>query len=625
MQKQILKIFLLGIFLTLPNFVSAATWYVRTDGGTGYDATDHPTGQCSGLVDAPYPGSGINQPCAVKDHYQLIGGTTLSRHWNISGGDTVLIAPGNYLIGWKNEAEQKKWCSGPYNYGCWSRTIPGPPSGTAENHTKILGVGWDTGCANPPVLKGDNSEKHVFSIDQSSNLDLQCLEITDSSNCKANAHDASNACPTTPGSAPYFGGESYAWDGIYGGGMDNVLIKDVNIHGLGYNGVNIAGFSNLIMENVRIWANGFSGINAAINPTGDLRDYNHGNIVMRNVDISYNGCAENPITHEINHCHAEYGDGVGTSATCGDWLIEDSKFNHNTSDGLDLLYLNPTGGGAGYAAGFANGADLCAQLGWSASATIRRSEAIGNAGNAFKVSGSSLIENSIADASCLYFYNNPMYPFPDASTYYCRAYGQAIVTAPRNRKSAVIRNNYIGGNGDTMVIASCTAGQAKDDCGPGTTITIKNNTIYPSGMWKKITGEGSDVQQGFFWADAMYQADGSFPFVYDFDYNIILPTYLKPQAINLGGLGSHTIQQNPLFATDPRGVLGLNPTDYTLQATSPARGAALFSAAPTDDFVKSVRRDPTDMGPLAYGSVYKSFFGVIDSSAPAAPSGLRVD
>ena len=32
-----------------------------------------------------------------------------------------------------------------------------------------------------------------------------------------------------------------------------------------------------------------------------------------------------------------YGDGLGTTSTGGQWLIEDSFFHHNTSDGLDLL------------------------------------------------------------------------------------------------------------------------------------------------------------------------------------------------------------------------------------------------------------------------------------------------
>jgi hypothetical protein len=36
--------------------VQGQMYYVRTDGGSAK--------QCTGLVDAPYPGNGINQPCA---------------------------------------------------------------------------------------------------------------------------------------------------------------------------------------------------------------------------------------------------------------------------------------------------------------------------------------------------------------------------------------------------------------------------------------------------------------------------------------------------------------------------------------------------------------------------------
>ena len=35
-----------------------------------------------------------------------------------------------------------------------------------------------------------------------------------------------------------------------------------------------------------------------------------------------------------------YGDGLGTITTGGQWLIEDAFVHHNTSDGLDLRYMD---------------------------------------------------------------------------------------------------------------------------------------------------------------------------------------------------------------------------------------------------------------------------------------------
>ena len=53
-----------------------------------------------------------------------------------------------------------------------------------------------------------------------------------------------------------------------------------------------------------------------------------------------------------------YGDGLGTGATAGNWVFEDSAFLHNTSDGLDLLYARA-----------------------GSSITLRRVHAEGNAGD----------------------------------------------------------------------------------------------------------------------------------------------------------------------------------------------------------------------------------------------------
>ena len=74
-----------------------------------------------------------------------------------------------------------------------------------------------------------------------------------------------------------------------------------------------------------------------------------------------------------------YGDGLGTTTTGGQWLIEDAFVHHNTSDGLDLLYMD---GAAG------------------TSVTIRRAYAVANAGNQIKTRGNATIENSVMVGSC---------------------------------------------------------------------------------------------------------------------------------------------------------------------------------------------------------------------------------
>ena len=69
------------------------TYYIRTDGTFIQN--------CNGLVNAPYPGSGVNQSCAWDHPFRALPpmGTPL-----IAGGDTLIINAGReaYRMGWRN-------------------------------------------------------------------------------------------------------------------------------------------------------------------------------------------------------------------------------------------------------------------------------------------------------------------------------------------------------------------------------------------------------------------------------------------------------------------------------------------------------------------------------------------
>src|SRR5262249_28734161 len=66
----------------------ADTFYVRVDGG---DAVE-----CNGRSDSPYPGSGIGQDCAWKHPFFAMAPDGTRR---ISGGDTLRIGSGSYMMG----------------------------------------------------------------------------------------------------------------------------------------------------------------------------------------------------------------------------------------------------------------------------------------------------------------------------------------------------------------------------------------------------------------------------------------------------------------------------------------------------------------------------------------------
>ncbi len=67
---------------------SGAIYYVRPDGG---DA-----GQCNGLADTPYSGSGVGQLCAWDHPFRALPPGGLPR---MSGGDALVIAAGSYRMG----------------------------------------------------------------------------------------------------------------------------------------------------------------------------------------------------------------------------------------------------------------------------------------------------------------------------------------------------------------------------------------------------------------------------------------------------------------------------------------------------------------------------------------------
>ena len=101
------------------------------------------------------------------------------------------------------------------------------------------------------------------------------------------------------------------------------------------------------VEDVRIAANGWAGWDADIQ--GD--DSNSGRLHFIGWVVEWNGCAESYPGGQPIGCWAQtaggYGDGFGSGSTGGDWIIQDSAFLHNTSDGLDLLYHSLGGNNLG--------------------------------------------------------------------------------------------------------------------------------------------------------------------------------------------------------------------------------------------------------------------------------------
>ena len=302
---------------------STNTYYVHPDGGS--------PDQCTGLVNAPYPGSGTDQPCAWNHPFQALPPDGTPR---IAGGDTLIIGAGSYMMGYGASGAGN--CESDYPWGCH---IPPIPSGPDPAHpTRILGVGWDSGCSDPPELWGAERADMILNLTDASNVEVACLEITDHSSC-VEFHSGGLACERD--SYPY---GDWAAIGLYAEDSANVYLHDLNIHGLAAGGVHAGRLTDWTVEDVRIDGNGWVGWDGDLWEGGDS---NSGTMTFRRWTVEWNGCGETYPGEEPTGCWAQtaggYGDGVGTGATGGDWIIEDSAVLHNTPDGLDLLHVREAG------------------------------------------------------------------------------------------------------------------------------------------------------------------------------------------------------------------------------------------------------------------------------------------
>ncbi len=407
----------------------AATWYVRTDGGAA--------SQCTGQVDAPYPGSGTAMACAWSHPFWALDA---SGAWKIVGGDSLIIHSGSYRMGFG--APNTEWCEQAWAYDCHLPPLPSGPS--PAEPTRILGSGWDQECSHPPELWGAERPWQVLSLAGTSNAVIGCLEITDHSGCVDSHANSAVRCERD---TPPFG--EYAHGGIFAVDASNVTLSHLNIHGLASFGIHAGRLTNWTVENVRLAGNGWVGWDGDTDYIGSGGSACHGDMIFRHFTVEWNGCGETWPQAEPHGCWAQtaggYGDGMGLGATRGNWVFEDSIFRHNTSDGLDLLYALEL-----------------------SSITIRRTQAYGNAGDQIKVNGSTRIENSLMVSNCAFFEGQPFTYHVDN----CRAGGSALSAGLRSGEQISVINATIAGEGDCLALLECVDERG---CDSSARVIIQNN------------------------------------------------------------------------------------------------------------------------------------------------------
>ena len=495
------------------------TYYVRTDGG---DAT-----QCTGLADAAYPGSGTGQPCAFIHPFIALppGGSPV-----LAGGDRLIIADGEYRMG--HGAPGDGNCDAAYPWDCY---MPVVPSGTDADHpTRIVGAGWNGGCATAPQLYGAERAYRIFDLTAADHVLLACMEITDHDEC-VEFHSGAIACNRD--SYPY---GDWAGLGIMASASQDVTLRDLNIHGMAHGGIHAGQLTDWTLDGVRIAGNGWVGFDGDVNDIAGNSN-NAGTTTFRRVTIEWNGCGETYPGGLPTGCWGQsaggYGDGLGTESTGGDWVFEDCKILHNTSDGLDLLYHDQGG-----------------------SITIDRLHAEGNAGNQLKVTGNTTVSNSILVGNCAYFDGQPFTYNVDN----CRALGNTVHIAYVPGSTASLVNSTIYGQGDLLIGAG-----PRTSCDGTETLQAINN-IY--------IGD-DDYNQAGDTAVLYYQEDCN-NLALDQDYGVIWGT--RPNNQSDCPMGAHDICEDPQVT----GPLSGDAFGLELQAGSPAidAGQAVGGLIPAVDF-----------------------------------------
>ncbi len=399
------------------------TYYVRSDGGD--------TGQCDGKSDAPYPGQGQALACAWNHPFMAL---PVQGPANIKGGDRLIIASGSYRMGIGAPGTGSCWAQG--SYDCTSANIPSGPD--AAHPTRIYGQGWDSGCGNKPELWGAERAWQILDLTGSDNVRIGCLELTDHAGC-VEFHSGSIECERN--NAPY---GDWASIGLIASDSSDVTLCNLDIHGFAHTGIHAGRLHNWTVEKVRVAANGWVGWDGDINGA----DSNSGTMKFDQWVVEYNGCGETYPGGKPSNCWAQtaggYGDGVGTGATGGDWIITDSVFRYNTSDGLDLLYHDGSG-----------------------VIVLDRVRAIGNAGNQIKTRRSTTLRNSLIVGNCGFFDGKPFTYNVDN----CRAFGNAVSITLHAGDSADVVNNTIYAEGD------CIFELEANTCAGNESVAMRNNIL----------------------------------------------------------------------------------------------------------------------------------------------------
>ncbi len=497
--------FCIALLLLFSLPLAASTWYVRADGGTRF-STNVPTGQCDGLGDAAYPGSGTNKHCAFNDirllwqdgsyAYSPPDSKFPAAGWIGKGGDTYLIRGSiaahtePYRVGWNSM--EGNGCDPAFHsklgtdacYRGWRGNQyagpPTPPAGTPGAHTRILGENWQS-ChaqtARTPVVAGFGVGS-AFNF-SSSYIDFQCFDISDKSECRT-------GCT----------GQDSAKEGIgISNVADHLTLTDVRIHGMQVFGILGPSGDGSVFSYLSIVGNGGGGWNA---DAGDGTT-GTGSLLVQHYEIKWNGCAEQypirdplPYTACADQNSGGYGDGFGTATVPSKpgWQahFDQGEVAYNTQDGLDALHL----------------------IGNGSSMTVTRTLAYANMGQQIKVGGArGQAINNVIVGNCRAM-SIPVKGAPqDYNAHlsdFCRAGDQAVILTVGKGSLTRFENNTLYAAGTIGVDIECDT--SPGPCDSTARLSLQNNII--AGFKNGAANGNKDGDDRY--PTAVYNNSGAHPF-----------------------------------------------------------------------------------------------------------------
>ncbi|MGA8940726.1 MAG: Ig-like domain-containing protein [Acidobacteriaceae bacterium] len=561
------------------------TWYVRPGGGTPFvSRSETPKGQCDGKHDADYSGHGVNQPCALGDFEDLYFDQVSKAHdrWMIAGGDTVIVRQKS--SGYNTAIINGYNADDPVNCGDMEYCdVPSVPSGTASQHTRILGGKYASCHADSAKTLLLIHGREAISVRDSQFVDIACFEITDHAGCGPG--EFKHTC------GPASSGGDY-------GVEESALTSEVNysnlfIHGLESSGIFGATGVGVVADHVHIRAMPLSGIDMDDAPWNSPNISVAGGFTMTNSITEFTGCIEEyPVVHEYPYIECRdqntgaYGDGFGTGSATGKWVFDHDIWRYNFQDGLDLIHSGIQ------------------------SLTVTNSQSYGNDGQAYKIGSADIVifRNNFALENCnriaFTIGDEPASAIvPGVAT--CRANGDWIPLNFTDQGTYVVQNNTLVGYGTVPFDLACEKGWS--DCSHA-------NTIYQNNV---MLGYSDPFYTGGDLPATFYKGSPSMP-PHDGwavrDHNLYYHVRHCPTPLSATEICN---TRNPLFVSQPsspiRAESDLDHFNFSPRPSSYLRGHGIAIAGIDRDMEGTARPNPPSIGAVETSGALSS------SVAPQQP------